>query len=118
VQEPVGERSLPVVNVGDDAEITYVCGVHCFSGSERDRIDGNRLKKSKFAGQLPLKRNEQIKIHRAQVAEKIRHRRRAAIHGQNGLIQIIYRYEITHTLGPINLRGKLPGINSPATAHG
>ena len=30
VQQPVGERGLPVVNVGDDAEIAYVCGVHLF----------------------------------------------------------------------------------------
>jgi hypothetical protein len=28
VQQAVGERGLPVVNVGDDAEIAYVCGVH------------------------------------------------------------------------------------------
>jgi hypothetical protein len=28
MQQAVGERGFPVVNVGDDAEISYVCGVH------------------------------------------------------------------------------------------
>jgi hypothetical protein len=57
VQEPVGERGLPVVNVGDDAEISYVCGVHLqiskvefqIANYERDRITAKRLKKRKFA---------------------------------------------------------------------
>jgi hypothetical protein len=69
VQQPVGKRRLPVVNVGDDAEIAYVCGVHSlnrsivgssnqepingltvqrFNESERDRITAIRLKKRKF----------------------------------------------------------------------
>ena len=28
VQQPVGKRGLPVINVGNDAEVSYVCGVH------------------------------------------------------------------------------------------
>jgi hypothetical protein len=49
VQQPVRKRRLPVVNVGDDAEISYVCGVHYFSDSERDRITGKRMMKRKFS---------------------------------------------------------------------
>jgi hypothetical protein len=28
VQQAVGQRRLAVVNMGNDAEISYVCGVH------------------------------------------------------------------------------------------
>jgi hypothetical protein len=48
MQEAVRERRLPVVNVGDDAEISYVCGVHYFSDPERNRITVKSLKKRKF----------------------------------------------------------------------
>jgi hypothetical protein len=48
VEQAVGERRLAVVNVGNDAEISYVCGVHFFSNSERDSITGKRLMKRKF----------------------------------------------------------------------
>jgi len=48
VQQAVGQRRLAVVNVGNDAEIAYVCGVHFFSRSERDSITTNRFKKRKI----------------------------------------------------------------------
>jgi hypothetical protein len=57
MQQAVGKRRLAVVNVGDDAEISYVCGVHLQivesrisnCEPERSRITGKRLKKRKFA---------------------------------------------------------------------
>jgi hypothetical protein len=50
MQQAVGKRSLPVVNVGNDAEISNVRCVHLFfSKSERDKITGKQLKKRKFA---------------------------------------------------------------------
>jgi hypothetical protein len=38
MQKAVGKRGLAVVNVGNDAEISNMCGVHCFSKSEHNRI--------------------------------------------------------------------------------
>jgi hypothetical protein len=48
VQQAVGERRFAVVNVGNDAKISYVCGVHFFSKSERDSLAGKAMKKRKF----------------------------------------------------------------------
>jgi hypothetical protein len=31
VEEAVGKSRLPMINMGDDAEISYMCGVHCAS---------------------------------------------------------------------------------------
>jgi hypothetical protein len=47
MQQAVGKRRLPMVNVGDDAEISYMRCVHCLK-SERGRITGKRVKKRKF----------------------------------------------------------------------
>jgi hypothetical protein len=50
VQQAIGQRRLAVVNVGNDAEISNVCGVHFFSRLERDSITANRFKKRKIEG--------------------------------------------------------------------
>jgi hypothetical protein len=49
MQKPVGQRRFPMVNMGDDAEISNMCCVHLIK-SEQRRIRQIRAMKRKFAG--------------------------------------------------------------------
>src|SRR5450759_3519793 len=60
MQQAVGKRRLPMINMGNDAEIANMRCVHCLK-SERSRITGKRVKKRKFP--CPLPREEDFTCH-------------------------------------------------------